>query len=171
MRKSSRSAARHAFAYFSGQVPVTRAGAVPGSFAEQSRLIWRNIEAQLVEVGMTLDNVVKATTFLSDRNTRSKIAPFAPRSWARVRGRSPSSFAASSTKRGCLRSRSSRRPKPPSLPRREKTDGCAGGAIESFSNSISPPHGSRPAEVRAAAKSCHDQITHFGHCLIIISWL
>lgn len=46
---------------------MTRDGAVPGSFAEQSRLIWRNIEAQLAEVGMTLDNVVKATTFLSDR--------------------------------------------------------------------------------------------------------
>jgi 2-iminobutanoate/2-iminopropanoate deaminase len=55
------------FAYFSGQVPVTRDGAVPGSFAEQSRLIWRNIQAQLAEIGMTLDNVVKATTFLSDR--------------------------------------------------------------------------------------------------------
>ena len=55
------------FAYFSGQVPVTRDGAVPDSFAEQCRLIWRNIEAQLAEVGMTLDNVVKATTFLSDR--------------------------------------------------------------------------------------------------------
>ena len=42
-------------------------GAVPESLAEQGRLIWRNIEAQLAEVGMSLDNVVKATTFLSDR--------------------------------------------------------------------------------------------------------
>jgi 2-iminobutanoate/2-iminopropanoate deaminase len=55
------------FAYVSGQVPATRDGAVPESFAEQSRLIWQNIEAQLAEVGMTLDNLVKVTTFLSDR--------------------------------------------------------------------------------------------------------
>ena len=54
-------------AFVSGQVPATAAGAVPESLAEQSRLIWRNIEAQLAEVGMSLDNVVKATTFLSDR--------------------------------------------------------------------------------------------------------
>ena len=55
------------FAYVSGQVPATRDGAVPESFADQSRLIWKNIEAQLAEVGMTLDNLVKVTTFLSDR--------------------------------------------------------------------------------------------------------
>ena len=54
-------------AFVSGQVPATAEGAVPESLAEQSRLIWRNIEAQLAEVGMSLDNVVKATTFLSDR--------------------------------------------------------------------------------------------------------
>jgi len=40
---------------------------VPESFAEQSRLVWRNIEAQLHAAGMTLDNLVKVTTFLSDR--------------------------------------------------------------------------------------------------------
>lgn len=55
------------FAYVSGQVPATRDGTVPDSFAEQQRLIWKNIEAQLAEVGMTLDNLVKVTTFLSDR--------------------------------------------------------------------------------------------------------
>jgi len=55
------------FAHVSGQVPATRDGAVPESFADQSRLIWKNIEAQLAEVGMTLDNLVKVTTFLSDR--------------------------------------------------------------------------------------------------------
>jgi 2-iminobutanoate/2-iminopropanoate deaminase len=55
------------FAYVSGQVPATHNGAVPESFADQHRLIWKNIEAQLAEVGMTLDNLVKVTTFLSDR--------------------------------------------------------------------------------------------------------
>ena len=54
-------------AFVSGQVPATAEGAVPESLAEQSRLIWRNIDAQLAELDMSLDNVVKATTFLSDR--------------------------------------------------------------------------------------------------------
>src|SRR5262249_50401886 len=36
-------------AFVSGQVPATAEGAVPESLAEQSRLIWRNIEAQLAE--------------------------------------------------------------------------------------------------------------------------
>ncbi|MGO4674106.1 RidA family protein [Bosea sp. 2KB_26] len=53
--------------YISGQIPSTRDGTVPESFAEQSRLVWRNIEAQLHAAGMTLDNLVKVTTFLSDR--------------------------------------------------------------------------------------------------------
>ena len=54
-------------AFVSGQVPATAEGAIPESLAEQCRLVWRNIEAQLAEVGMSLDNVLKATTFLSDR--------------------------------------------------------------------------------------------------------
>jgi 2-iminobutanoate/2-iminopropanoate deaminase len=54
-------------AFVSGQVPATSDGDVPEAFEGQCRLVWANIEAQLAEVGMTLDNVVKATTFLSDR--------------------------------------------------------------------------------------------------------
>ncbi len=54
-------------AFVSGQVPEFIDGDTPGVFAEQCRLIWRNIEAQLRAVDMTLDNVVKVTTFLSDR--------------------------------------------------------------------------------------------------------
>jgi len=54
-------------AFVSGQTPADADGKVPASFAEQSRLIWSNIEAQLAQAGMSLDNVVKATTFLSDR--------------------------------------------------------------------------------------------------------
>jgi 2-iminobutanoate/2-iminopropanoate deaminase len=53
--------------YISGQIPSTRDGVVPDSFAEQSLLAWRNVEAQLHAAGMTLDNLVKVTTFLSDR--------------------------------------------------------------------------------------------------------
>jgi 2-iminobutanoate/2-iminopropanoate deaminase len=53
--------------YVSGQVPVDRAGNVPADFREQSRIVWSNIEAQLRAAGMTLDNLVKVTSFLSDR--------------------------------------------------------------------------------------------------------
>ena len=34
---------------------------------EQCRQVWRNIEAQLAAAGMTLANLVKVTTYLSDR--------------------------------------------------------------------------------------------------------
>jgi enamine deaminase RidA (YjgF/YER057c/UK114 family) len=53
--------------YISGQIPVSAAGAVPADFEEQARLVWANIEAQLRAAGMTLDNLVKVTFFLSDR--------------------------------------------------------------------------------------------------------
>jgi len=53
--------------YISGQIPVTRDGQVPPDFASQGRLVWRNVEAQLRAAGMTLDHLVKVTTFLGDR--------------------------------------------------------------------------------------------------------
>jgi 2-iminobutanoate/2-iminopropanoate deaminase len=53
--------------FISGQTPVDKDGKVPAGFAAQCRLAWRNIEAQLAGAGMTLDNVVKHTTFLADR--------------------------------------------------------------------------------------------------------
>ncbi|MEP3244594.1 MAG: RidA family protein [Sneathiella sp.] len=53
--------------YISGQIPVTAAGDAPDSFADQAAVVWANIEAQLKAAEMTLDNLVKATIFLSDR--------------------------------------------------------------------------------------------------------
>ena len=53
--------------FISGQIPVDRAGTVPPTFAEQARLVWSNIEAQLRAADMKLDNLVKVTIFLSDR--------------------------------------------------------------------------------------------------------
>ncbi len=53
--------------YISGQIPVDQAGEQPTGFAEQAALVWANIEAQLRAADMTLDNLVKATVFLSDR--------------------------------------------------------------------------------------------------------
>ena len=56
--------------FVSGQIPVDRDGAVPSGFQDQARLAWRNLEAQLRAAGMTLDNLVKVTTFLADRTHR-----------------------------------------------------------------------------------------------------
>jgi 2-iminobutanoate/2-iminopropanoate deaminase len=53
--------------YISGQVPVDVAGVVPASFEGQCRQVWANLEAQLRAGDMGLDNLVKVTTFLSDR--------------------------------------------------------------------------------------------------------
>ncbi|HKR24305.1 MAG TPA: RidA family protein [Allosphingosinicella sp.] len=51
----------------SGQIPVDATGAVPEPFADQCRLVWRNVEAQLRAAGMGLADIVKVTTFLADR--------------------------------------------------------------------------------------------------------
>ncbi len=53
--------------FISGQVPVTAEGQVPEAFRAQCRLAWANVDAQLRAAGMSLDNLVKVTTFLSDR--------------------------------------------------------------------------------------------------------
>jgi enamine deaminase RidA (YjgF/YER057c/UK114 family) len=55
------------WAFVSGQIPEAADGTIPPDFAAQARLVWRNVEAQLRAVDMTLGNVVKVTTFLSDR--------------------------------------------------------------------------------------------------------
>ena len=51
----------------SGQIPVALDGSVPVDFEDQCRLAWANIEAQLRAAGMTIENLVKVTIFLSDR--------------------------------------------------------------------------------------------------------
>ena len=53
--------------FISGQIPVAVGGDIPESFQDQSRLAWKNVIAQLTAAGMTLDNLVKVTIFLSDR--------------------------------------------------------------------------------------------------------
>lgn len=53
--------------YISGQIPVDVAGNVPADFAAQCRLVWANLAAQLRTADMSLNNLVKVTTFLSDR--------------------------------------------------------------------------------------------------------
>ena len=57
--------------FISGQIPVKPDGEVPDSFVEQARLAWANVEAQLKAANMSLENIVKHTTFLSDRRYRT----------------------------------------------------------------------------------------------------
>ena len=58
--------------FVSGQVPVRPDESVPEDFASQCRVVWANLERQLRDAGMSLDNIVKVTTFLSDRRYRAE---------------------------------------------------------------------------------------------------
>ena len=53
--------------YLSGQIPVAPDGSLAADFTGQCEQVWDNLETQLRAAGMTLDNLVKVTTFLSDR--------------------------------------------------------------------------------------------------------
>jgi 2-iminobutanoate/2-iminopropanoate deaminase len=53
--------------FVSGQIPVGRDGAVPSTFADQCRMVWNNVLAQVRAAGMGPEDIVKVTTFLSDR--------------------------------------------------------------------------------------------------------
>ncbi len=56
--------------FISGQVPEAPGGHVPDSFEEQCRLAWANVLSVLETAGMTKADLVKVTTFLSDRRYR-----------------------------------------------------------------------------------------------------
>ncbi|MHA4835407.1 RidA family protein [Sphingopyxis sp. MSC1_008] len=56
--------------FVSGQIPVDEDENVPTDFEDQCRLVWRNVEKQLLAGGMALQNLVKVTVFLSDRQYR-----------------------------------------------------------------------------------------------------
>ncbi|MEU4396043.1 RidA family protein [Kribbella sp. NPDC023855] len=58
--------------FVSGQVPWgDDQGKVPDSFEEQCRMVWRNVLAVLAESGLGVQNLVKVTTYLSDRQHRA----------------------------------------------------------------------------------------------------
>lgn len=57
--------------FVSGQIPVDEKDRVPAGFEDQCRLVWRNIEKQLLAGGMSLQDLVKVTVFLSRRQYRA----------------------------------------------------------------------------------------------------
>jgi enamine deaminase RidA (YjgF/YER057c/UK114 family) len=58
--------------YISGQIPVAADGCVPEGFTAQCRQVWANIDAVLAEAAMDRSNLVKVTTYLSDRAYRDE---------------------------------------------------------------------------------------------------
>ena len=58
--------------YVSGQAPVRLDGTLPDTFKGQAEAVWNNILAQLREANMDAENIVKATTFLVDRQYRDE---------------------------------------------------------------------------------------------------
>ncbi len=54
--------------YLSGQIPVAPDGSLAADFRGQGEQVWANVETQLHAAGMTLDNLVKVTTYLADRS-------------------------------------------------------------------------------------------------------
>jgi 2-iminobutanoate/2-iminopropanoate deaminase len=52
--------------FISGQLGTEFDGTTPSSVEEQARLAWRNLRFQLEAAGMTFDNLVKVTMYISD---------------------------------------------------------------------------------------------------------
>lgn len=58
--------------FVSGQVPWgDEQGKIPETFEDQCRMVWRNVFAVLGEAGLGVQNLVKVTTYLSDRQYRA----------------------------------------------------------------------------------------------------
>jgi 2-iminobutanoate/2-iminopropanoate deaminase len=53
--------------FISGQIPATADGHTPADFESQCRLVWTNIHAALAAAGLGPANLVKVTTYLSNR--------------------------------------------------------------------------------------------------------
>lgn len=56
--------------HIAGQVPVAPDGSVPEGFEAQARQVWANLDRLLEQAGMERRDLVKVTTFLSDRQHR-----------------------------------------------------------------------------------------------------
>ena len=53
--------------FISGQTPEQPDGKVAADYRSQYRQCWANVESRLEAAGMTFDNLVKVTIFLSER--------------------------------------------------------------------------------------------------------
>ncbi len=71
--------------YVSGQLGARPDGSVPETFDEQIEWCWKNIVAVLEASGMGIADLVKVTTFLTDRSQREKNAEVRGRYLAETR--------------------------------------------------------------------------------------
>ncbi len=60
--------------YISGQLGALPDGSVPDTFDEQIEWCWRNIVSVLEASDMGIEDLVKVTTFMTDRSQREKNA-------------------------------------------------------------------------------------------------
>jgi 2-iminobutanoate/2-iminopropanoate deaminase len=58
--------------FISGQIPVAPDGTLAEDFAAQCRQVWANVATALAHHGMALTDLVKVTTYLSDRRYRAE---------------------------------------------------------------------------------------------------
>ncbi|MFD1926717.1 RidA family protein [Sporosarcina siberiensis] len=62
------------FVYTSGQIPLTAEGLlVDGTIEDQTNVVFANLKGVLEAAGSSLDQVVKATVFITDMNDFAKI--------------------------------------------------------------------------------------------------
>ncbi|MBX3498338.1 MAG: RidA family protein [Alphaproteobacteria bacterium] len=54
------------FLFVSGTMGLGRDGHAPGGLDEQLSLVWANLRRILAEAGMTVDNIVRLTSYLRD---------------------------------------------------------------------------------------------------------
>src|SRR5688572_12101703 len=52
--------------FISGQIPELPDGEIPVGFEPQCLAVWNNIREVLIQSGMTFENVVKVTTYLTN---------------------------------------------------------------------------------------------------------
>lgn len=54
--------------FVSGQVPVRPDGTLPDGFAAQAEQAWANVVTVLTEAGMGVEDLLRVTTYLTDRD-------------------------------------------------------------------------------------------------------
>lgn len=54
--------------FISGQIPELPDGTIPKDFSDQCEAVWNNVENILKDAGMSIANLVKVTTFLTDKS-------------------------------------------------------------------------------------------------------
>ncbi len=83
--------------YLSGQTPIDPAtkALAPGGVAEQTEQVFRNLEAVVADAGLSMDDVIKTTVFLTTMDDFAEmnavygqhfVAPFPARSTVAVAG-------------------------------------------------------------------------------------